>query len=49
MTQRAAHTGEQPYKCPIEGCYERFYDFSNAKKHINGRHNSSLRPILENM
>lgn len=46
--ERAAHTGEQPYKCPVEGCFERFYDFSNAKKHINGRHNSTQRPILDN-
>ncbi|KAL7015767.1 hypothetical protein ACKWTF_016664 [Chironomus riparius] len=44
---RAAHTGERPFFCPIEGCNERFLDYSNAKKHISGSHNSILKPLKE--
>jgi KRAB domain-containing zinc finger protein len=44
---RSAHTGEKPYSCPIDGCFERFYDYSNAKKHITGAHGSTLKAIRD--
>ncbi|KAL7045746.1 hypothetical protein ACKWTF_002323 [Chironomus riparius] len=37
--------GERPFFCPIEGCNERFLDYSNARKHISGTHNSMLKPF----